>query len=249
MELGLEGKAAIITGGSKGIGRSIALGLAREKVDVAICARSPDALFATEEELKALGVRTYAAVCDVGDAGKLERFVNAAHATLGRLDILVNNVSGFGATDDEAGWERSIELDLLALVRGTRYALPLIERQGGGAVVHISSISGLQASGRTPPYGAVKAAVIQYTATQALQLAKQNIRVNCIAPGSIEFPGGSWEARKTEAPKVYQSVLDAIPFGRLGRPDEVANAAIFLASDAASWITGRTLVVDGGQML
>jgi len=142
-----------------------------------------------------------------------------------------------------------LDIDLMALVRGSWAAVPHIEKAGGGALIHTSSISGLTSSLRTPPYGAVKAAVIQYTKTQALQLANKNIRVNCIAPGSIEFPGGTWDDAKKNNPTLYASIQNSIPFGRLGEPNEVAKLAVFLGSDAASWITGETIAVDGGQML
>jgi 3-oxoacyl-[acyl-carrier protein] reductase len=133
-------------------------------------------------------------------------------------------------------------------VRATRAALPHLEKSGG-SIIHLSSTAGLRHSTRNPPYGAVKAALVQLTRTQAAQFAEKRIRVNCIAPGSIEFPGGSWEKRKTSNPKLYNSALSRIRFGRLGTPQEVANVALFLSSEAASWVTGQTIAVDGGQML
>jgi 3-oxoacyl-[acyl-carrier protein] reductase len=137
----------------------------------------------------------------------------------------------------------------MATVRATHAALPHMERAGGGAILNISSISGYGANPRSPAYGAAKAAVISYTASQALLLAPKRIRVNAIAPGSIEFPGGLWEQRKNATPQVYNAVLKSIPWGRLGHPEEIASVAVFLCSDAASWVTGQSLVVDGGQML
>jgi 3-oxoacyl-[acyl-carrier protein] reductase len=134
-------------------------------------------------------------------------------------------------------------------VRASAAAVPHIAPRGGGVILNISSISGFDASTRSAPYAAVKAAVINYTRTQGLALAKQGIRVNSIAPGSIEFPGGTWEQRKTTDPKLYGAVLNSIPFGRLGTVDEIASVAMFLASDAARWITGQTIVADGGQTL
>ena len=137
----------------------------------------------------------------------------------------------------------------MATVRASQAATPFIENSGGGAILNISSISGYRASARTPSYAAVKAALINYTLSQALMLAPKKIRVNAIAPGSIEFPGGIWAERKAANPQLYQAVLRSIPWGRLGRPEEVANAALFLCSDAGSWVTGQTLAVDGGQLL
>ena len=249
MELGLKGKRVVVAGGSRGIGRSIALGFAAEGADVSICARSEGALRETEAELKKLGGKVHAATCDLGDGGAVHGYVEAAARALGGIDILVNNASGFGRSDDEAGWAASINVDLMGSVRASHTAIPHMEKAGGGCILHISSISGLAPSTRTPPYGAVKAALIQYTLTQAAALAAKNIRANCIAPGSIEFPGGVWDQAKTGNPKLYGAILSGIPFGRMGRPEEVANLALFLCSQAASWITGQTVAVDGGQML
>ena len=163
--------------------------------------------------------------------------------------MLVNNASGFGASDDEAGWAKSIDVDLMASVRASHAALPLIERAGGGSIVHISSIAGLHASARIAPYGAVKAALIQYTASQGAALAAKKIRVNSVAPGSIEFPGGVWDQRKRDNRRLYDDTLRSIPWGRMGLPEEIASVVLFLASDLASWITGQTIVADGGQTL
>jgi 3-oxoacyl-[acyl-carrier protein] reductase len=188
-------------------------------------------------------------VCDLADKDAIAAYIADAAKALSGIDILVNNASGFGGTDDEASWARSIDIDVMATVRASHAAIPFMEKAGGGAILNITSISGYRASGRTVPYAAVKAAVINYTKSQGLVLAAKKIRVNAIAPGSIEFPGGTWEQRKTSNPALYNGVLNSIPWGRLGRPEEVANAALFLCSDAASWITGETLTVDGGQFL
>jgi 3-oxoacyl-[acyl-carrier protein] reductase len=248
MQLDLTGRNAIVAGGSRGIGRSIALAFARAGANVSICARGESALRATEAELKAVGHKVHAAACDLGDAAAVANYVAAAAQALGGIDVLVNNASGFGSSDDEAGWLASINVDLLSTVRASHAALPFLE-QSKGSIINISSTAALKPSPRNPPYGAIKAALVQYTLSQAAQYAAKHIRVNCIAPGSIEFPGGSWEKRKTSDPKLYQSVFNRIRFGRLGTPEEVANVALFLASSAASWVTGQTIAVDGGQML
>jgi 3-oxoacyl-[acyl-carrier protein] reductase len=248
MLLDLNGRNAIIAGGSRGIGRSIALAYARAGANVSICARGEAALNATAAELKQCGHKVHAATCDLADGPAVANYITAAAQALGGIDMLVNNASGFGLSDDEAGWAASINVDLLAPVRASRAALPYLEKSKG-SILHISSISGLTHSARTPPYGAVKAALIQLTLSQAASLASKHIRVNCIAPGSIEFPGGSWEQRKTSAPDLYNAILRSIRFGRLGTPEEIANVALFLASGAASWVTGQTIAVDGGQML
>lgn len=247
MHISFTRRRVLVTGGSRGIGRSIALGFAAAGADVAICARGVERLRQTEAELRNLGATVYASACDLADGDAVSTWVDDAAEALGGLDVLVNNASAFAGTDDEAGWGASLDVDLMASVRASRAALPWME-EAGGAIVHVASISGLRSSARTPPYGAAKAALIQYAASQAVALAGRRIRVNCVAPGSIEFPGGIWDERRRKQPELYERVLRGIPSGRMGRPEEVAQAVLFLASDLASWITGQTLVVDGGQM-
>jgi 3-oxoacyl-[acyl-carrier protein] reductase len=249
MTIDLTGRRAIVAGGSRGIGRAIALAFAEAGAAVSICARGPEALAKTRDDIARFGRPAHAATCDLADAAAIPLYIEAATEALGGLDILVNNASAFGTSDDEAGWNASVAVDLLATVRATRAALPHLEKSPAAAIINISSISGFRASARTPPYGAVKAAVLEYTQTLAAQLARKGIRVNCIAPGSIEFPGGTWERAKNHNPNLYAAILRSIPFGRLGRPEEVASVALFLASPLAGWVTGQNIAVDGGQML
>ena len=248
MEISFKGKKVLVGGGSRGIGRSIALAFAGTGADVAICARGPEGVRAVEAELRQHGTKIFGMTCDLGDEAQVTGYVNDAAKALGGIDVLVNNASGIGMKDDESGWQASVNVDLLGTARATRAAIPFLE-QSKGSIINISSISGLMAVPRTLPYAAVKAALINYTMGQGLALAPRRIRVNAIAPGSIEFPGGLWEDRKTSDPELYQRRLKGIPWGRLGSPEEIAKVALFLASDLASWVTGQTIVVDGGQSL
>jgi 3-oxoacyl-[acyl-carrier protein] reductase len=247
MDLGLRGKSAVVTGASRGIGRSIALRLAEEGAGVAICARSEPALRETEGELRTRAVPAYAAVCDVGDPEALDGFLDAARARLGRVDILVNNPSGIGFADDEGTWQSTLNVDLMAAVRASWKVSPWMGGAGGGAIVHISSIAGLEATGFPPAYGAAKSALVSHAKSLALALAPQKIRVNTVAPGSIEFTGGLWAEARQNNPDFYGAVLKTIPWGRMGTPQEVADVVVFLASERASWITGACVVVDGAQ--
>jgi 3-oxoacyl-[acyl-carrier protein] reductase len=243
-----KGKRVVVCGGSRGIGRSTALGFAQAGASVSICARSTGPLEATRAEIAALGVAAHAAPCDLGDRDAVTAYVAAAGEALGGIDVLVNNASGFGSQDTEEHWAQGLSVDVMATVRATHAALPFLEASKG-CIVNVSSISGYRPSIRTPAYAAVKALLINYTQSQAAMYAPRGIRANAVAPGSIEFPGGSWEARKTSDPKLYNGILAGIPFGRLGTPEEVAEVAMFLASPAARWVTGQTIIVDGGQML
>jgi len=243
------GRRVLVAGGSRGIGRGVALAFAAAGASVSICARGAESLEATRAEIAAHGVAAHASVCDLGDAAQIDTWVNAAAHALGGIDVLVNNASAFGPGDTEEGWIASLGVDVQAVVRASRTALPWLERGTAPSIVNVSSISAMRPSTRTPAYGAAKAAVVHYTGSQAAAWARKGIRVNCVAPGSIEFPGGTWDKRKSSDPELYKRIHASIPFGRLGTVEEVADLVLFLASDRARWVTGQTIAVDGGQLL
>jgi len=251
VDLGLRGKVALVTGANRGIGLAIALGLAREGCDLAVCARGAESLAAAAERVRALGVRVAAIPADVLRADDAHRFVEEAAAQLGGIDILVNNAGkGLGrrlseATDEE--WRQTFDYNVFQAVRLVRLVVPHMRQRGGGAVVMIASISGWipQLAG-TGQYGASKAAQIFVAEPLALELVRDRIRVNVVSPGSILFEGGGWDVRRRTEPEQFAAYeRNGFPAGRLGTPEEVADVVVFLASDRARWVNGANVRVDG----
>ena len=249
MPFDFAGYRVAVAGGSKGIGRAIALAFAQAGAAVSICARGQHALDDAASALAAHGGTVHAQACDLGDAAAIAAYIEAAAAALGGLDVLVNNASGYGFGEDDASWLADFNIDLMAAVRASRGALPHLEHSPRASILHTSSIAAQHPRKHGPAYAAMKAALSHYTTSQALQLAAQRIRVNAIAPGSVEFPDGLWDRVKRDDPARYAATLARIPFGRYGTPEDIAHAALFLASPYAGWITGQTLCVDGGQGL
>ena len=254
MNLELTNKIAIVTGASRGLGFASALALVHEGCKVAICARGQSRLDEAVAELREVAVSpalVLPVVADVATPDGVELLINRTVDAFGGLDILVNNVglargSSIVETSD-AEWQEAFDQTLFPSIRATRLAVPHLRRRGGGAVVMIASIYGRESGGRMT-YNAVKASQISLAKSLAQQLAKDNIRVNSVAPGSISFPGGSWHRRQQEDPAgIADFIARELPFGRFGRPEEVGAVVAFLASARASWISGASITVDGCQ--
>ncbi len=253
MNLQLKDKVAVVTGASRGLGKYIAQGLAQEGCHLAVCARSARALNAAADEMRAAGVQVLAVPMDLTRPGAPEDLIKQAADTFGKVDRLVNNVGGnrrgmFADTTDK-DWQAVLDLNLNVHVRCSRAAIKQMRQTGGGAILFVASIFGREAGGPgLSIYNATKSALISAAKIMALELAPENIRVNCLAPGSIRFPGGSWDRRVQSDPEGMKAfVAQNLPIGRFGHAEEVADAATFLLSDRASLVTGACLNVDGGQ--
>ena len=253
MDLGLKGKAAVITGASRGIGKGIAIALAAESCDLVICARGREALDDTAEEIRKGGTEVLALSLDITRKEDVCILKEATIKKFGKIDILVNNVGSnkralFEETSDD-DWRNILDINFLSHGEVSRLFIPSMKAQGSGVIIFISSIFGRESGGKTLSiYNATKSAMISLCKVMAAELAPHGIRVNSIAPGSIRFPGGSWDKRCIEDPKGMAKFIEReLPIMRFGTVEEVANVVCFIASEKASLITGACLNVDGGQ--
>ena len=245
MDLHLAGLRALVTGGTRGIGRAVVETLLDEGADVAFCARNPAAVTATQAELGSAGKTVVGSAVDVADGAALAAWVAESAAALGGIDILVANVSAMATADTEENWAKCFGIDLMGTVRMVEAALPYLEESDAASIVTISSVSGREVDFFEGPYGSIKAALIHYTQGIARRLAAQGIRANTVSPGNTLFDGGSWDNAKRNRPERFEAALALIPAGRMGTAQEMAAAVAFLASPVSSFTSGTNLVVDG----
>jgi len=245
MDLDLKGLNALVTGGSKGIGRRAADIFADEGANVSICARNKGEVDATVAALAKKGVKSFGQAIDVGDKDALEGWVNASFRELKGVDIVVANVSALAVEDSEEAWKKQFEVDMLHTVRVVNAALPHLEKSKAPAIVIVSSVSGREVDFTGPAYGAFKAALVHYAQRMAFALAPKMIRVNAVSPGNVYFPGGIWEHVERNIPDLFEKAMALNPTGRMAKPEEIGRGIVFLASPASSFTTGTNLVIDG----
>jgi 3-oxoacyl-[acyl-carrier protein] reductase len=245
LDLRLHGKKAIVTGGSRGIGRAICELLAEEGCDIALCARGEAGLEAAVTALAGQGVNAHGGVVDVADTKALRNWIDEAAGRLVGLDIFIANVSALAQAMDEDSWRRSLDIDVMGTVAGVEAAIPHLEQSMAGAIVVIGTTGAIEIAGLPRPYASVKAALIPYVKAIARNLAPKGVRANMVSPGNVYFKGGVWNMVEEQSPDTFKLMLSRNPMGRMGTPQEVASAVVFLASPRASFITGTNLIIDG----
>ena len=245
MDLKLAGQKALVTGSTRGIGRAIVETLADEGCNVAICARSKDAVDQAVAELGARNVKVVGEAFDVADGDAFKAFIDRAAAELDGLDIFVSNVSGSNAPGD-AGWKSQFDYNIMSAVHGVQGCMPYLRKSSNGNVVMISTTAALEHFMSAGPYNAMKAGLLNYSGALAQELGTKGIRVNSVSPGPIYIEGGAWNMIKDNMTAFYDATLAQIPLGRMGAADEVAAQVALLASPRAAFTTGTNVVIDGG---
>jgi 3-oxoacyl-[acyl-carrier protein] reductase len=245
MDLKIKGKTALVTGGTKGIGRAIVEAFASEGANVAFCARNAEEVAATEQSLKAKGIRAKGTALDVGDAQALRAWVESSAAEFGGIDMAVANVSALAIPDTDENWETSFKVDLMGTVNLAKAVVPHLEASDIKSLVAISSVSGREADFAAGPYGTMKTAIIGYMAGLALQLADKGIRANTVSPGNTYFEGGVWQNIENGNPDLFNFALGLNPTGRMGTAEEIAAGVVFISSPLSSRTSGANLLIDG----
>lgn len=246
MDLQLKNKTVLITGSSKGIGFALTKTLAAEGCNIGICARNADEVNAAVDVIQAMGVKAHGEVVDVTDSASLEGWVAGCADALGGIDGFVANVSAGGADLEESGWRSNFEADMLASWKAVNAVRPYLEKSSCGSIVSISSTAAFEAFAGAVPYGAMKAALLNYFGNLAQDLAPVNIRVNSVSPGPVFIDGGAWDQIKQAMPEIYESTVAAIPKGRMGTAEEICVQVALLLSPLSSYTTGTNVVIDGG---
>lgn len=247
MDLGLEGKTVLVTGGTKGIGRAIVQAFVDEGATVAFCARNPEDVRAAESFFTAGGATVRGSVVDAGDASAIRSWVDEAAKNFGTIDAAVANASALAVADEPESWEASFRVDLMGTVNLCQATVPHLERSSVKSLVALSSVSGREASFSSGPYGTMKSAIISYMAGLALSLANKGIRANTVSPGHTYFTGGTWQAHERDNPELFSHAMALNPTGRMGTAEEIASGVVFLSSPRASRISGTNLVIDGAM--
>ena len=245
MDLRLNGKRALVTGGTKGIGRRCADLFAAEGAAVSVCARNADEVEATVMALKSAGADAHGSAVDVSDKAALEGWVAEAASALGGIDIVVANVSALAVSDDEAAWKAGFDIDLMHTIRLVNAAMPWLEKSEAAAICAVSSVSGREIDFTGPAYGAYKAALVHYTQGLAYKLAPKGIRANAVSPGNVYFDGGIWHQIENGNPELFSTALSLNPTGRMATPEEIAAGVVFICSPLSSFTSGTNLVIDG----